>query len=216
MFLSGKFYFAIADAMLVTVLNISQEAMQSRWNASVYYLVVSSHGVGAFFEVFSVLAVLPFALSYWEDSRNGYLRCIETRIGRTAYCWSHLVVAFFGSVISIFLGMAVVYGVLALKIPWIKKEELETLTGSLSYGNGLVLPFYLAARFGVEAVKYAFMAVFCAYDIGKNKKSVCAGQHTGSFLLCKPACSRSAAAAGPDEMVPAPWGKYPEFLRIFL
>ena len=39
MFLSGKFYFAIAGAMLVTVLNISQEAMQSRWNASVYYLV---------------------------------------------------------------------------------------------------------------------------------------------------------------------------------
>lgn len=109
MFLSGKFYFAIAGAMLVTVLNISQEAMQSRWSASVYYLVVSSHGVGAFFEVLSVLAVLPFALSYWEDSRNGYLRCIETRIGRTAYCWSHLVVAFFGSVISIFLGMAVVY-----------------------------------------------------------------------------------------------------------
>lgn len=91
-----------------------------------------------------------------------------------------------------------------------KKEELETLTGSLSYGNGLVLPFYLAARFGVEAVKYAFMAVFALMISGKIK-SVCAGQHTGSFLLCKPACSRSAAAAGPDEMVPAPWGKYPEF-----
>ena len=76
MFLSGKFYFAIADAMLVTVLNISQEAMQSRWNASVYYLVVSSHGVGAFFEVFSVLAVLPFALSYWED-KIGRASCRE-------------------------------------------------------------------------------------------------------------------------------------------
>ena len=217
MFLSGKFYFAIAGAMLVTVLNISQEAMQSRWNVSVYYLVVSSHGVGAFFEVFSVLAVLPFALSYWEDSRNGYLRCIETRIGRTAYCWSHLVVAFFGSVISIFLGMAVVYGVLALKIPWIKKEELETLTGSLSYGNGLVLPFYLAARFGVEAVKYAFMAVFALMISGKIKKyCLCWSALPALFLLCKPACSRSAAAAGPDEMVPAPWGKYPVILRIFL
>ena len=68
MFLSGKFYFAIAGAILVTVLNISQEAMQSRWNVSVYYLVVSSHGVGAFFEVFSVLAVLPFALSYWDEN----------------------------------------------------------------------------------------------------------------------------------------------------
>ena len=34
MLLSGKFYFAIAGAMLVTVLNISQEAMQSRWNVS--------------------------------------------------------------------------------------------------------------------------------------------------------------------------------------
>ena len=79
--------------------------------------------------------------------------------------------------------MAVVYGVLALKIPWIKKEELETLTGSLSYGNGLVLPFYLAARFGVEAVKYAFMAVFALMISGKIKNSVCAGQHTGSFFI---------------------------------
>lgn len=169
MFLSGKFYFAIVGAMLVTVLNISQEAMQSRWNASVYYLVVSSHGVGAFFEVFSVLAVLPFALSYWEDSRNGYLRCIETRIGRTEYCWSHLVVAFWGSIISIFLGMAVVYGVLALKIPLIRKEEVETLAGSLSSGNGIVLSLYFAARFGVEAVGYAFMAVFALMISGKIK-----------------------------------------------
>lgn len=52
MFLSGKFYFAIAGAMLVTVLNISQEAMQSRWNVSVYYLVVSSHGVVHFLKCF--------------------------------------------------------------------------------------------------------------------------------------------------------------------
>lgn len=52
MLLSGKFYFAIAGAMLVTVLNISQEAMQSRWNVSVYYLVVSSHGVGHFLKCF--------------------------------------------------------------------------------------------------------------------------------------------------------------------
>lgn len=41
MFLSGKFYFAIAGAILVTVLNISQEAMQSRWNVSVYYLLTT-------------------------------------------------------------------------------------------------------------------------------------------------------------------------------
>lgn len=52
MFLSGKFYFAIAGAMLVTVLNISQEAMQSRWSASVYYLVVSSMVWGHFLKCF--------------------------------------------------------------------------------------------------------------------------------------------------------------------
>ena len=77
MLLSGKFYFAIAGAMLVTVLNISQEAMQSRWNVSVYYLVVSSHGVGAFFEVFSVLAVLranrlePKRLAFVKNKADG-------------------------------------------------------------------------------------------------------------------------------------------------
>ena len=59
--------------------------------------------------------------------------------------------------------------ILKKKIPLIKKEEFETLTGSLSYGNGLVLPFYLAARFGVEAVKYAFMAVFALMISGKIK-----------------------------------------------
>lgn len=47
-------------------------------------------------------------------------------------------------------------------------------------------------------------------------KSVCAGQHTGSFLLCKPACSRSAAAAGADEMVPAPWGSIQNFKDFFV
>lgn len=99
--------------MLVTVLNISQEAMQSRWNVSVYYLVVSSHGVGAFL-VFSVLAVLPFALSYWEDSRNGYLRCIETRIGEQ-HIAGRIWWLPFRFCDQYFLGMAVVYGVLALK-----------------------------------------------------------------------------------------------------
>ena len=167
---------------------------------------------GYFFEVLSVLAVLPFALSYWEDSRNGYLRCIETRIGRTAYCWSHLVVAFFGSVISIFLGMAVVYGVLALKIPWIKKEELETLTGSLSYGNGLVLPFYLAARFGVEAVKYAFMAVFVAYDIGKNKKILFVLVSTPAlFYYASQLVAEALQLPGQMRWYQLQWGKYTEF-----
>ncbi len=122
MFLSGKFYFAIAGAMLVTVLNISQDNWQSRWNVSVYYLVVSSHGVGAFFEVFSVLAVLPFALSYWEDSRNGYLNTyLDTHRENSV-----LLVASGSGLFRLcdqyFSGMAVVYGVLALKIPWIKKS----------------------------------------------------------------------------------------------
>ena len=41
MFLSGKFYFAIAGAMLVTVLNISQEAMQSRWREAFSWIITS-------------------------------------------------------------------------------------------------------------------------------------------------------------------------------
>ena len=68
---------SIAGAILVTVLNISQEAMQSRWNVSVYYLVVSSHGVGAFFEVFSVLAVLPFALSIGKTAEMAILDALR-------------------------------------------------------------------------------------------------------------------------------------------
>ena len=74
--------------------------------------------------------------------------------------------------------------------------------------------FYLAARFGVEAVKYAFMAVFALMISGKIKICLCWSAHR-LFFICKPACSRSAAAAGPDEMVPAPWGEVSGIFKDF-
>ena len=52
MFLSGKFYFAMAGTMFVTLLNISQEAAHAWNDTSLWYLVKSSHGLGAFFGVF--------------------------------------------------------------------------------------------------------------------------------------------------------------------
>ena len=48
MFLSGKFYFAIAGAMLVTVLNISQEAMQSRYITWLSAVMVWGHFLKCF------------------------------------------------------------------------------------------------------------------------------------------------------------------------
>lgn len=169
MFLSPRFYFAILGTALVTILNFAQEAVQIGSLASVYYLLKNSHGVGAFFEVFSVLAVLPFALSYWEDRRNGYRGFIETRVGRNRYCWSHLLVTFSGAAICIFLGMSIGYGVLLFRMPLIRAEELEALESNLVLGNGTNPLPYLAAKLWVEAVKYAFMAVFALMVSGQIK-----------------------------------------------
>ena len=177
MFLSGKFYFAMAGTMLVTLLNISQEAAHSWNDTSLYYLVKSSHGLGAFFGLFSVLAVLPFALSYWEDRRNHYLCFLETRAGKTTYCWSHLAVTFLGAFLCIFLGMTAAYSLLLLKIPMLRTSDVESLLYGIE-GNGeknyLILSktfpqMYFIASIAVDAARYAFLAVLVFAASGKIK-----------------------------------------------
>ena len=178
MFLSGKFYFAMAGTMFVTLLNISQEAAHAWNDTSLWYLVKSSHGLGAFFGVFSVLAVLPFALSYWEDRRNHYLCFVETRAGKTAYCWSHLCVTFLGAFLCIFLGMTAAYSLLLLKMPMLRASDAESLLYEIEMGDGkrnfLILSrtfpqMYFIASIAADAVRYAFLAVTVFAASGKIK-----------------------------------------------
>ena len=64
---SWKFYLAIAFIAVLTFLSIYPEAAGSGENCSVYYLVNARGGVSAFLVTNTILVVLPFALSYWED-----------------------------------------------------------------------------------------------------------------------------------------------------
>ena len=86
--------------------------------------------------MFSVLAVLPFALSYWEDRRNHYLCFVETRAGKTTYCWSHLCVTFLGAFLCIFLGMTAAYSLLLLKMPMLRASDAESLLYEIEMGDG--------------------------------------------------------------------------------
>ena len=70
MFLSGKFYFAMAGTMFVTLLNISQEAAHAWNDTSLGYLVKSSHGLGAFFgNCFEHIEISLLRQQSWDKMR---------------------------------------------------------------------------------------------------------------------------------------------------
>ena len=73
---SWKFYLTIAFIAVLTFLSIYPEAAGSGGNCSVYYLVNARGGVSAFLVTNTILVVLPFALSYWEDVQKNYINCI--------------------------------------------------------------------------------------------------------------------------------------------
>ena len=82
---SWKFYLAIAFIAVLTFLSIYPEAAGSGGNCSVYYLVNARGGVSAFLVTNTILVVLPFALSYWEDVQKNYINCILPRVHSSVY-----------------------------------------------------------------------------------------------------------------------------------
>lgn len=82
---SWKFYLTIAFIAVLTFLSIYPEAAGSGGNCSVYYLVNARGGVSAFLVTNTILVVLPFALSYWEDVQKNYINCILPRVHSSVY-----------------------------------------------------------------------------------------------------------------------------------
>lgn len=92
---SWKFYLAIAFIVVLTFLSIYPEAAGSGENCSVYYLVNARGGVSAFLVTNTILVVLPFALSYWEDVQKNYINCILPRVHSSVYSFSHVLMTAF-------------------------------------------------------------------------------------------------------------------------
>ena len=92
---SWKFYLAIAFIAVLTFLSIYPEAAGSGGNCSVYYLVNARGGVSAFLVTNTILVVLPFALSYWEDVQKNYINCILPRVHSSVYSFSHVLMTAF-------------------------------------------------------------------------------------------------------------------------
>lgn len=198
MFSSWKFYAAILGIVSVTFISIWPEVTASGYACSVYYLVSARGGLGAFLTVFTVLIVLPYSLSYWEDLQNNYVYYLKCRIGITQYCWSHTLTAAIGAFLTVFLGYIICFGLMAIKLPIILPIELETLQlymgkDILSGYDPLILQhfksLYFLAVFSTEAMGYSFLAVFALVISAKIENvfllfSMPVIFYNGSVLLC--------------------------------
>ena len=129
---SWKFYLAIAFIAVLTFLSIYPEAAGSGENCSVYYLVNARGGVSAFLVTNTILVVLPFALSYWEDVQKNYINCILPRVHSSVYSFSHVLMTAFGGFLSVFLGYSLCFGLMALRLPLITSDEVKALTETMS------------------------------------------------------------------------------------
>jgi len=169
MFLSWKFYIAVLGIAGLTFLSIWPEVTATGYRCSVYYLVSTRGGLGAFFKAFTVLIVLPYSLSYWEDVNNNYIYSLKSRTGVTMYCWSHTLTAATGAFLTVFLGCIICFGLLAIGLPVIRPDELEVMQeylegNALGVYDTLILQqprvLYFIAEFSTEALGYSFLAVF--------------------------------------------------------
>lgn len=129
---SWKFYLAIAFIAVLTFLSIYPEAAGSGGNCSVYYLVNARGGVSAFLVTNTILVVLPFALSYWEDVQKNYINCILPRVHSSVYSFSHVLMTAFGGFLAVFLGYSLCFGLMALRLPLITSDEVKASTETMS------------------------------------------------------------------------------------
>ena len=169
MFLSGKFYSAAGAVAGIALLSVWPEAQSGGYRTSVYYLVNARGGISAFLLAISVLIVVPYALSGREDAQNHYVHCMESRAGLWNYTWSKIITASAGAFLAVFLGYALCFGLLSLKLPVISADEVSALSrqmaqGSLNLYDVLALKgpriLFFAAQFATEGLGYAFMAGF--------------------------------------------------------
>lgn len=129
---SWKFYLAIAFIAVLTFLSIYPEAAGSGGNCSVYYLANARGGVSAFLVTNTILVVLPFALSYWEDVQKNYINCILPRVHSSVYSFSHVLMTAFGGFLAVFLGYSLCFGLMALRLPLITSDEVKASTETMS------------------------------------------------------------------------------------
>lgn len=169
LFRSKKFYFSVIMIFLLALLSLWPEISASGYSTSIYYLINSRNGIGAFFVATSIVITLPFGLSHWENLRNNYVNNIEVRVGSGVYCWAYTITTAISAFVVVVLGYALCFGILAVKLPMITAEEIESLRLLLS-DSGLNIyekiiyegrpVLYFLAVFSTEALGYAFMAVF--------------------------------------------------------
>lgn len=195
---SWKFYVAIFGIFGATFISIWPEVTASKYTCSVYYLVSARGGLGVFLMVFTVFVVLPYGLSHWEDVQNNYIYCLRSRTGVPQYCGAHVCTAAAGAFLAVFLGYALCFCVLAIKLPLIQQEEIEMIQKSLEenalgvYDPLILQPvhiLYFIAVFSTEAMGYSFLAVFTLIMSVKIENvfllfSMPIMLYYGSILLC--------------------------------
>ena len=165
LFQAKNFYFVVLLVAFITAVGLVPDIWVYRSSLSVFGLVQFHGSATSFFLIMTVLAAFPFGLSYREDVRHNYIHGIISRVGDSAYCWSHVIVTATGAFLAVFLGYALCYLVMGLFFPMIHGEEAEALLKSsrnvytdLMLGPTPVL--YFVCAISTEAVGYAFLAVF--------------------------------------------------------
>lgn len=167
LFRTRRFWEAIIGVCAISLLSIMGE-IQAFSRVSLYYLVISRHGIGAFFIAMSVIIVFPNALSYSYDVRNHYDYEIFGRCKRKNYCWANVLVTASSAFMTVFFGYLLLYGLLKIRYPLILPEEAEQLMAYSQLDGGLT-PYeklllgkypilYFLNTFATEAMGYSFLS----------------------------------------------------------
>ena len=169
MFQGKSLWAAIVITAFLILINIMPETGADLGSGSLYYLARVRRGIGALLVAMTALVVFPYGMSYREDLKNNYIHGLQIRGGLNGYVWSHVLVTALSAFLVVFLGYLLCFGILSVRLPLFRSYELEDIANRAASGtlSGFE-PFlttdapvlYLLSSFGIEAMGYAFMAVF--------------------------------------------------------
>lgn len=127
-----------------------------------------SVGYTLFFTLLPLLAVLPYGRSFSQEQKNGYLKVIIPRCGRTRYFASKWVATFLSGGVAVVLPLLVSLGICALVFPAVKPNVIYNhyfAFGHESMGSALFHTHPLVYTLLYLGIDFVFSGLFACLSL---------------------------------------------------
>jgi len=130
----------------------------------------------ALVEIAPLLAVIPFANSYYLDIKNGYVKNLYTRASKKSYLVSKYIVTFLSGAAAVAIPLLVNFLVCMMVVPYIQPITgtalfgipFQTFWADLFYTNGILYVLGFCGIYAIFGGLYACLSLVAAFLVNNR------------------------------------------------